>query len=435
MKFFAISMIAAGWAVVATWASAAAQSTLPSDFSAAQPAIPNRTFNIQDFGGVGDGKTLNTDAFHKAVAACVKAGGGSLVIPVGTFFTGPFVLDSNINLHLEAGSVIQFSDRIADLKVTEAGFENDISARDCHDIAITGSGRIDGNGAYFWRNFVEPKNDPYDDPWMPHRPRLINLTRCTRVLVQGVTLTNSPMFHLVPAQCRDVTIDGVTIKSPSNSPNTDGIDPTGINFVITRCTFDTGDDDIAVKGSTRIDPKSFACENFLVSNCTFLHGHGMSIGSESYGGVRNMLVRDCTFDGTEAGIRLKSPRGRGGVAENLTYENLTMKNVKNSILITSWYPKIPTHPEQYPAHPVSDRTPIWRHIRISNVTSVGGTIAGQIVGLPEMLVDDVVVDNVRISASKPFQIIYARGIRFVNCNISATSGEPLLFHAEVEGLQ
>ncbi len=148
-----------------------------------------------------------------------------------------------------------------------------------------------------------------------------------------------------------------------------------------------------------------------------------------------MLVRDCTFDGTEAGIRLKSPRGRGGVAENLTYENLTMKNVKNSILITSWYPKIPTHPEQYSAHAVNDRTPIWRHIRITNVTSEGGNIAGQIVGLPEMPVDDVVLDNVHISASKPIQIIYARGIRFINCDISAEAGKPLLYKAEVEGLQ
>ncbi|MGD0461874.1 MAG: glycoside hydrolase family 28 protein [Tepidisphaeraceae bacterium] len=435
MKLFAISTIAAGWVVMATAVSAAAQSTLPSDFSVAQPTIPSRTFNITDFGAVGDGKTLNTDAFHKAVAACAEAGGGTVIVPAGKFFTGAFLLDSNLNLHLEAGSIIQFSDRIADLKVTEAGFDNDISARDCHDIAITGSGTIDGSGAYFWRNFVEPKNDPFDDPWMPHRPRLINLLRCTRVLVQGVTLTNSPMLHLVPAQCRDVTIDGVRIKSPANSPNTDGIDPSGINFLITRCTIDTGDDDIAVKGSTRYDPDRPACENFLISNCTFLHGHGMSVGSESSGGVRNMLVRDCTFDGTQAGIRLKSPRGRGGIAENLTYENLAMRNVENSILITSWYPKIPTHPEQYPPHPVNNRTPIWRHILIRNVTSVGGRLAGQIVGLPEMPVDDVVLDDVRISARKPIEIVHARGIRFINCNISAASGKPFLYDAQVQGLQ
>jgi polygalacturonase len=435
MKLFAMSILAGGMVALATWTSAAAQATLPSDFSVAQPSIPNHSFNITDFGAVADGKTLCTDAFRKAVAACEKAGGGKVVVPAGRFFTGPFDLDSNINLHLEAGSAIQFSDRVADTKLADTGFDNDISARDCHDVAITGSGTIDGNGAYFWRNFVEPKNNPFDAPWIPHRPRLISLNRCTRVLVQGVTLTNSPMFHLVPSQCRDVTIDGVRIKSPSNSPNTDGIDPSGIGFVITRCTIDTGDDDIAVKGSVRVDPDRPACENLLIANCTFLHGHGMSIGSESYGGVQNMLVRDCTFDGTEAGIRLKSPRGRGGVVENLTYENLTMKHVKNPILITSWYPKIPTHPEQYSAHAVNDRTPIWRHIRITNVTAEGGSIAGQIVGLPEMPVDDVVLDNVHVSASKPIQIIYARGIRFINCDISAESGKPLLFKADVVGLQ
>jgi polygalacturonase len=435
MKAFVTSARAVGWVLLAVCASASAQATLPSNFTVAQPTIPSRVFNIDNFGAIGNGKTLNTDAFQKTVAACAKAGGGTIIVPAGRFFTGPFGLESNINLHLEAGAYIQFSDRIADLKVTEAGFDNDISARDCHDIAITGSGTIDGNGAYFWRNFVAPKNDPFDDPWMPHRPRLIELTRCTRVLVQGITLTNSPMFHLVPAQCRDVTIDGIRIKSPANSPNTDGIDPSGIDFLITRCTFDTGDDDIAVKGSTRVDPDRPACENFLISNCLFLHGHGMSIGSESYGGVRNMVVRDCAFDGTEAGIRLKSPRGRGGVAENLTYENLMMKNVKVSVLITSWYPKIPTHPEQYPAHAVNDRTPIWRHIRISNVTSVNGGIAGQIAGLPEMPVEDVVLDDVRISASKPIEIIHARGIRFIDCSIKAVSGKPMLYDAQVEGLE
>jgi polygalacturonase len=434
MKLCAGLVIAAGTAMMATCAPANAQATLPSDFSVAQPSIPSGSFNITDFGAVNDGKTLCTDAFRKAVAACEKAGGGTVLVPAGRFFTAPFSLDNNINLHLEAGSAIQFSDRVADLKVTDAGFENDISARDCHDIAITGSGTIDGSGAYFWRNFVEPKNNPFDAPWMPHRPRLISLNRCTRVLVQGVTLTNSPMFHLVPSQCRDVTIDGIQIKSPANAPNTDGIDPSGIGFVITRCTFDTGDDDIAVKGSTRVDPNEPSCENFLISNCKFLHGHGMSIGSESYGGVRNMLVRDCTFDGTEAGIRLKSPRGRGGLAENLTYENLTMKNVKNPILITSWYPKIPTHPDQYTAHAVNNRTPIWRHIRITNVTSEGGSIAGQVVGLPEMPVEDVVLENVHVSAKKPIQIIFARGIRFINCDISAASGKPFLFDAQVEGL-
>jgi polygalacturonase len=421
--------------IMAARASAGAQATLPSDFSVTRPSIPAGTFKITDFGAVGDGKALNTSAIGKAIAACVEAGGGTVVVPPGRFLTGPFSLASNLDLRVEEGSTLVFSDKVADMKLTEAGFENYISARDCHDVAITGSGTIDGNGEYFWRNFVEPKNDPFDEPWMPHRPRLIELTRCTRVLVQGVTLTNSPMFHLVPAQCRSVTIDGIRIKALANAPNTDGIDPSGIDFLITGCTIDTGDDDIAVKGGARYDPNRPAVENFLITDCTFLHGHGMSIGSESYGGVRNMLVRNCTFDGTVAGIRLKSPRGRGGIAENLTYENLTMKNVHNSILITSYYPTIPVHPALYGLQPVTSRTPIWRHIRISNVTSVDGDLAGQIVGLPEMPVEDVVLENVRISANQPMQIMHARGIRFINCNISASSGKPILFDAQVEGLE
>ncbi|HEX4056036.1 MAG TPA: glycoside hydrolase family 28 protein [Tepidisphaeraceae bacterium] len=435
MRFaFVLTGVAA--VVLNGWLSwACAQATLPANFSVAKPTIPDKTFDIADFGAVGGGKTLNTTAFRNAVAACAKAGGGTVAVPSRTFLTGPFSLSSNVDLRLAAGSTILFTDNPADLTVTASGFENDISAENCHDIAITGSGTIDGNGSYFWRNFVGPKNDPYDDPWMPHRPRLIALNNCTRVLVQGVTLTNSPMFHLVPSRCRDVTIDGIRILSPANSPNTDGIDPSGANFLITGCTIDTGDDCIAVKGGNRYDRDRPAVENFLITNCTFLHGHGMSIGSETNGGVRNMIVQNCTFNGTEAGIRLKSPRGRGGITQNLTYENLTMKNVMIPILITSWYPKIPSRPELYPAHAITDLTPIWRHILIRNVTAVESTIAGQIAGLPEMPVEDVVLENVRISADKPIEIIHARGIRFINCKISSKSGKPVLYDAQVQGLE
>ena len=149
------------------------------------------------------------------------------------------------------------------------------------------------------------------------------------------------MFHLVPRACREVTIDSIHIKSPANSPNTDGIDPSGFDYLITNCTIDTGDDNIALKPRPIPDPLHLSCENFLIEGCTFLHGHGMSIGGGSNGGVRNMVVRDCRFEDTDAGIRLKSGRDRGGLVENLTYENLTMKRVKTSIMITSYYPEIP----------------------------------------------------------------------------------------------
>jgi polygalacturonase len=415
--------------------AAMSQATLPSDFTVARPSIPDRTFRITDYGAVGDGKTYDTGSIVKAIAACRNAGGGTVDVPPGTFLTAPFVLASNLNLHLEGGSTILLSDKPDDFPLNKGQYQNCITLKNGHDVAITGSGTIDGHGAQWWRKFVPPKNsDPIVWEWIPRRPRLIELVRCTRVLVQGITLTNSPMFHLVPAQCRDVTIEGVHVKAPAVSPNTDGIDPSGMNVEIRACTIDTGDDCIAVKAGTRYDPNRPSCENILVTGCTFLHGHGMSVGSESSGGLRNMVVENCSFDGTEAGIRLKSPRGRGGLVEYLTYQNLTMKNVRNSILITSYYPKIPVHPDQDRAFEVDNRTPIWRHIRIRDVTSTNGSIAGQIVGLPEMPIEDVVLTNVRISATQAIQIAHARGIKFDNCVLSGSADKPAIVDATVEGL-
>ncbi len=128
---------------------------------------------------------------------------------------------------------------------------------------------------------------------------LINLNRCNRVLVQDVLLTNSPMFHLVPKACQNVTVQNIHIKAPFNAPNTDGMDPSGWNYLIDHCTFDVGDDCIALKPTTQIDPTRPSCENFTITNCTFLHGHGMSIGGQSNGGLHHLVVRDCTFDGTD----------------------------------------------------------------------------------------------------------------------------------------
>ncbi|MGD0389077.1 MAG: glycoside hydrolase family 28 protein [Tepidisphaeraceae bacterium] len=422
-------------ALLAFAPAAMSQATLPSDFTVARPSIPDRTFRITDYGAVGDGKTYDTGAIEKAIAACRNARGGTVDVPPGTFLTAPFALASNLNLHLEGGSTLLLSDNPDDFDLNKGQYESCITLKNGHDVAITGSGTIDGQGAKWWRKFVPPKNsDPFVWEWIPRRPRLIELSRCTRVLVQGITLTNSPMFHLVPAQCRDVTIDGIHILAPAFSPNTDGIDPSGINIEIQACTIDTGDDCIAVKAGNRYDPNRPSCENVLVTGCTFLHGHGMSVGSESNGGLRNMLVQNCTFDATEAGIRLKSPRGRGGLVEYLTYQNLTMTDVKNSILITSYYPRIPIHPDRDRAHEIDNRTPIWRHIRIRDVNSTGGLIAGQIVGLPEMPIEDVVLTNVRISAKHAIEIAHARGIQFVNCVLAGSIDKPMIVDATVEGL-
>src|SRR5439155_14560799 len=179
---------------------------------------------------------------------------------------------------------------------------------------------------------------------------------------------------------RDVVIDSVKFNAPEKAPNTDGLDPSGWNYLITRCTFDVGDDNIAVKPSGKGSGSQLSCEDITITDCTFLHGHGLSIGGQTPGGLRNMTVRNCTFDGTQAGIRMKAARGSGGLVENVTYENLTMKNVKVAILITSFYPKIPTDVDRDAAQDVKATAPIWKNIRITNVTAEGGAIAGRIIG-------------------------------------------------------
>jgi polygalacturonase len=398
------------------------------------PTIPDKTFTITDNGAVGDGKTLNTTAIQKTIDECSKAGGGTVLLPTGRFLTGALTLASNLNLKIDKDSTLLITDNPADLKLSGKGGPACISATDCHDLSITGTGTIDGQGKIWWTNFRNQQAGG-DAGSSSRRPNLINLNRCNRVLVQDVLLTNSPMFHLVPKACQNVTVQNIHIKAPSNAPNTDGMDPSGWNYLIDHCTFDVGDDCIALKPTTKIDPARPSCENFTITNCTFIHGHGMSIGGQSNGGLHHMIVRDCTFDSTDAGIRMKANRGVGGLVEDLLYENLTMKNVKNSILITSYYPRIPPQPQNDPAQPINATTPIWRHIRINNVKSEDGINAGQIAGLTEMPVSDIVFTNVSISAGKGMQIANATGIRFENSQIIAKTTPPLTINkADVTGI-
>ncbi len=390
------------------------------------PIIPAKTFRVTDYGAVGDGKTLNTAALQHTIDTCGQAGGGTVLIPAGRFLTGPFTLTSSMNLHLEKGATLLLTSRVEDYALPNGRNRNGIMAEDCHDTAITGQGSIDGQGAAWWPRYKKGYASQTGDPPLIHRPYLVVFSRCTRVLVQDVTLANSPSFHLVPAQCRDVTVQDVHITAPADSPNTDGMDPSGWNFLIERCTFDVGDDCIALKPSGLIEPGQPSCRNFLIQNCTFFHGHGLSIGGQTPGGLENMTVRDCVFHSTQAGIRMKAPRGQGGLVEHITYESLTMTNVKMPILITSYYPKAPDNPASDPVLPVTALTPIWRHIHITHVTADGGPTAGLILGLPEMPVSDVTLTDVRISAERGMTITHAQGIRFFHSQISVKKGRALI---------
>jgi len=423
-------------------------------------AIPLGAFRITDFGAVGDGAAMNTAAFRAAIAACAMAGGGHVIVPAGTFVTGPIELTSRMELVLEKGAVIQASGKFVDFGLPDplpaAQAEIDaarkqllpfISGVKLVDVAITGEGIIDGAGAVWWamsdkaaeravqRAKADRAGEPADavkpgeptaaveKPLYVPRPHLILLRDCTRVRIKGVTLRNSPMFHLVPHHCHEVLVEDVTIFSPADSPNTDGIDPANSSDVlIRRCTIDTGDDNIALKGGGAGGEPT---ENVAVTECTFLHGHGVSIGSETEAGVRNFVVERCRFEGTDTALRIKSDRTRGGVIENVIYRDITMKDVGTAISISLFYDdrKAAVRPEP---KPVTGITPLVRDIQFLNITCTGATKkAGEIAGLPESPVVDLSLENVRITgAAGPFTQQDTRNLSFLNVDVQ-TVGMPV----------
>ena len=404
-----------------------------------------KVFNVREFGAQGDGKTLDTAAIQKALDECGKAGGGIVRFPAGTYLSQPIFLHSQMTLQLGDGAVLRATDERADFANPEKtnSFIAFVNGKNLHDVVITGQGTIDGAGARWWGPAEEARRKT--PGYVLPRPRMIVLTGCKNVRVQDVTLQNSPSIHLAPTACEDVIVSNVTVKAPAGAANTDGIDPIDCkNVLITRCRIDTGDDNISIKSGKPIPGRAFASEDITVTDCVFLHGHGMSIGSGTVGGVRDVTVRNCTFEDTENGIRIKSQRGKGGTVENISFSDITMKNVDPAITLTSYYmnnsardPVERSAPKEDPAQPVNATTPIFRNIRISNLTATCQRSAGSIIGLPESPISDVVLENVHITAATTgLSVKNARGIRFKNVIVTNKEGPPFIVeNAQVEDLK
>ena len=409
------------------------------------PVIPSRKFVITSFGAIGDGKQSNTEAFRKTIGACRDHGGGQVVVPAGTFLTGPIELTSKMALVLEKGATIRGSENFKDYEATDRNGKTSviplIGGKKLTNVAIRGEGTIDGAGSLWWKRFraeraagVPQQGQPRTagQPQESPRPKLILLTDCSRILIQGVTLKDSPQFHLVPQRCHDVTIEDVNITAPADSPNTDAIDPTSSrNLIIRRCVIDVGDDNVVVKSN----PNDGPTEDVLVTDCVFKHGHGASVGSNIGGGIRNVTFQNITFEGTDNGIRIKSARDRGGLVENIVYRNLTMKNVGVAITINLFYFDKAGQQERKP-QPVSPTTPIVRGVRISNITVEGAKTAGEIVGLPEMPIANVLLDNVRVNANVGLTVQDAKNVRLRGVGIVPQKGTPItVVNADVKTLQ
>jgi len=404
-----------------------------------------KVYDVRAFGAKGDGRTLDTAAIQKALSECGNAGGGTVRFPAGTYLSQPLALGDKTTLLLEEAATLlaspnqkHFMKTPGDwLKAKSGGdFVPLLSGKDLSDITITGKGTIDGNGAVWWEE-AEKARQRVSGYTLP-RPNLFTLRRCRNVKVTGITLQNSPKFHFVPTECEDVLVDGVTVLAPEGSANTDGIDPSNCrNVTITRCLIDVGDDNVAIKSGKEVEGREFGCENITVTDCTFKHGHGMSIGSETVGGVRNVLVKNCTFEDTDNGLRIKSRRGRGGRVEDITYRDCTLKNCHPAISIMAYYQNS-THgkfPKGDTAQPINSTTPSFRRITISNVAGNSTREVGLIVGLPESLVEGVVLENVTLAGKEGITIANAKGVTLKNVKITAAAGEPFVLHnAQIDGL-
>jgi polygalacturonase len=394
------------------------------------PVIANQIFVVTNsiYGAVGDGLTNNAAAIQSAINDASTNGGGIVEIPadgtLSTYLSGPINLASGVNLQIDSGAMLQMLPR----NVTTNGLTiipnwpsastPFISGSTLTDVAITGLGTIDGQGTNWWV------------PKASTRPNFVQFTHSTRILIQGVTLQNPPTFHIMAKNSNvSMTIQNITINTPSTSPNTDGMDLASTNILIRNCFISDGDDNIEIGGS------SAAAADITISNCTFGTGHGLSIGSSVNGagsGVQGLIVSNCVFNGTEYGIHIKTDRGIGGLVQNLQYLDLTMTNVNFAIAIYCYYNEIGAPSSSIKVSPfmastdtvqaVNSTTPILQNITVRNVTasSIGANIAGIIWGLPESLVSNVTLSGVNFLAPiKTFCMYHAQGVQIIDSNLSA----------------
>jgi polygalacturonase len=357
-----------------------------------------------------------------------------VVIPKGVFVSGPIVLTSRIDLHLADGAVLRMSDDRSLYPVTKNNRAAFISANKASDIRLSGNGIIDGQGESWWKTYIEEKAAGSKDA--PRRPQLIAFKDCQRVEVEGVTTLNPPNTHYSFKQCEDLAIRNVKATAPDDSPNTDALNLSNVkNVLITGSSISTGDDNIALLCGAAKTGGVPEVENVVIRDCVMGFGHGISIGSYTSGGVRNVTVENVTFDGTTSGIRMKSDRSRGGVVEGIRYRGITMKNVRYPVFITSYYPKPPETPAADRPFKGKPLLPVWRDIVIENVAVTDSKNSIVFWGLPEQAIENITLKNVKISASAGAMVFHARNIRFSNVEIVPGAGLPLRIHnAEVHGM-
>ncbi|MBC7321419.1 glycoside hydrolase family 28 protein [bacterium] len=360
--------------------------------------------NVRDFGALGNGLVKDTRAFKEAIIRCENQGGGTIYVPPGVYLIEPIHLKSNITLYLDSGAVLKFSQDLEDFPLVYTRWEGEeqevysplIYGENAENISIIGFGTIDGQGTIWWQLHRE-KRLKYP------RPRTICFYKCKNITVDGVRIINSPSWTINPIGCINVTVHNVKIQNPYHSPNTDGINPESCKgVIISDCYIDVGDDCVTLKSGTEDCKEKIPCEDIAITNCIMVHGHGgVVIGSEMSGGVRNVVVSNCIFEGTDRGIRIKTRRGRGGVVEDIRVSNIIMKDVMCPFAFYMYYHCGKGGNEKKvwdkSPYPIDESTPVVRRVYISDViVRQARASAGFLYGLTEMPIRDVVFSNVVI---------------------------------------
>ncbi|MDE3234755.1 MAG: glycoside hydrolase family 28 protein [Bacteroidota bacterium] len=458
-----------------------------------QPGFKKDTFNIKQFGAVADGSTLNTKAINTAIETCSKKGGGVILVPGGFWLTGPIILKNNVNLHINRDAILQFTADKSQYALVEGNWEgvpafrnqSPISATDAENIAITGTGIVDGNGDAWravkkdkltesqWKKLIASGGILTEDKrtWYPSessfrgskaknpgvisagvtkedveaykdflRPNLLVLTRCKKVLLDGITFQNSPAWNLHPLLCENLTVRNVYAKNPWYAQNGDGIDIESCkNVLVENSTFDVGDDGICIKSGRDEEgrKRGVPTQDVIVRNCVVYHAHGgFVIGSEMSGGVKNMFVSNCTFMGTDIGLRFKTARGRGGVVENVYVDNINMKDIVGEAILFDMYymAKDPVplagerrEPPVVETLPVTEATPQFRNFILKNIVCDGAEKAIFIRGIPEMHVKDVILKNMVLKAKKGIDCQEATNIIMKDITLNITETNPVTY--------
>lgn len=487
------AILVAGWLVTGACTEQASRGEAPDTTSlAALPSFPADTFNILSYGAKGDGIRLNTQSIHDAIQACHDKGGGVVLIPGGLWLTGPIVLQSHVNLHVTRGAILLFSDDFNQYPLVESNYEgrrafrcqSPITGSDLENIAITGRGVIDGSGDA-WRMVKKGKMtaSQWDklaasggivskdgNTWYPSekslrgsltkeagvaangktatdmdsikdflRPNLLSIFRCKKVLLEGVTFQNSPAWCLHPLLCEDLTVRDIYAKNPWYAQNGDGIDVESCRHVVIEgSTFDVGDDGICMKSGRDEEgrKRNAPTEDVLIRNCVVYHAHGgFVIGSEMSGGVRHIDVHDCSFIGTDVGLRFKTTRGRGGMVNDIRVSRINMRNIAGDAILFDMYyaaqDPVPLAGEKRKAppvvtYPVTDGTPQFRDFHISDIYCNGAQRAIFVRGLPEMSIRDITLDSIVIKAKSGMVCEQGDSIRLQNVTLLTDQGDPVI---------